>query len=99
MHPGHDPLVVRHLHPFLHLRQHLDACRLLHVHVYTCLSDRRRTFTQRVPDTMPRKAPPNIIQARGYDGTLPDLGASTACGAGKSKADGAATVAQMKAMP
>ena len=48
---------------------------------------------------MPQKHPPNMIQAGCYAGTLHYLKAVKALGVDKAKQDGAALVAQMKAMP
>jgi len=66
---------------------------------YWDLNDRTRAFTKRVLDKMPRKQPPNMIQAGCYAGALHYLKAVAAMGADKAKASGAATVARMKAMP
>ena len=66
---------------------------------YWDLNDGTRAFTRKVLDRMPQKHPPNMIQAGCYAGTLHYLKAVAALGAAKAKADGAAVVAQMKAMP
>ena len=66
---------------------------------YWDLNDGTRVFTKRVLDRMPGKNPPTMIQAGCYGGTLHYLKAVAAMGAAKAKADGAAAVAQMKAMP
>ena len=63
---------------------------------YWDLNDRTRAFTKRVLDKMPRKQPPNMIQAGCYAGTLHYLKAVDKVG---SPADGKAVVAAMKAMP
>jgi branched-chain amino acid transport system substrate-binding protein len=65
---------------------------------YWDLNDRTRAFTKRVLDKMPRKQPPNMIQAGCYAGTLHYLKAVAGMGADKAKASGAATVAKMKSM-
>ena len=59
---------------------------------YWDLNDRTRAFTKRVLDKMPGKAPPNMIQAGCYGGTLHYLKAVAAMGVAKAKADGAAAV-------
>ena len=48
---------------------------------------------------MPKQRPPNMIQAGCYADAMHYLKAVAAMGAAKAKADGAAVVAQMKAMP
>ena len=48
---------------------------------------------------MPQKHPPNMIQAGCYGGATHYLKAVAALGAARAKQDGAAVVAQMKAMP
>ncbi len=65
---------------------------------YWDLNDGTRALTKRVIDQMPQKHPPNMIQAGCYAGTLHYLKAVKAVGAAKMH-DGAAVVAQMKAMP
>jgi branched-chain amino acid transport system substrate-binding protein len=65
---------------------------------YWDLNDRTRAFTKRIIGKMPGNQPPNMIQAGCFGGTLHYLKALAAMGAGK-KADGAAVVAQMKALP
>src|SRR5689334_10860596 len=65
---------------------------------YWDLNDRTRSFTKRIIGKMPGNQPPNMIQAGCYGGTLHYLKALAAMGADK-KADGAAVVSQMKAMP
>lgn len=66
---------------------------------YWDLNDGTRAFTRKVQSQMPKQEPPNMIQAGCYAGTLHYLKAVAAMGAAKAKADGAAVVAQMKAMP
>ena len=66
---------------------------------YWDMNDGTRAFTKRVLARMPQRRPPNMIQAGCYAGTLHYLKAVAAIGAAKAKADGAATVAAMKAMP
>ena len=51
------------------------------------------------PARLPKQRPPNMIQAGCYAGAMHYLKAVATIGAAKAKADGAATVAQMKAMP
>ena len=66
---------------------------------YWDLNDGTREFTARVQSRMPGRRPPNMIQAGCYAGTLHYLKAINALGAGAGAgADGAAVVAQMKAM-
>ena len=65
---------------------------------YWDLNDGTRAFTKTVLDRMPQKHPPNMIQAGCYAGTLHYLKAVKAIGVAKAR-DGAAAVAQMKAMP
>ena len=62
-------------------------------------NDASRRLTKAVIDRMPQKHPPNMIQAGCYGGTLHYLKAVKALGAARAKQDGAAVVAQMKAMP
>ncbi len=66
---------------------------------YWDMNDTTRAFTARVRDRMPGKHPPNMIQAGCYGAALHYLKAIAALGPAKAKADGAAAVAQMKAMP
>ena len=66
---------------------------------YWDLNDDTRAFSARVTDKMPHREPPNMIHAGSYAGTLHYLKAVKALGAAKAKQDGAAVVAQMKAMP
>ena len=66
---------------------------------YWDMNEGTRAFTKRVRDRMPGKHPPNMIQAGCYGSALHYLKAVAALGAGRAKADGAAAVAQMKAMP
>ena len=65
---------------------------------YWDLNEGTRAFTQRVQARMPQKHPPNMIQAGCYGGTLHYLKAVAALGVARAR-DGAAAVAQMKAMP
>ena len=66
---------------------------------YWDLNEGTRGFSKRVIDRMPGKRPPNMIQAGCYASTLHYLKAVKALGPARAKADGAAVVAQMKAMP
>ncbi len=63
---------------------------------YWDLNEGTRAFTARVQARMPGQRPPNMIQAGCYAGTMHYLRAVAALG---ESADGAAVVAQMKAMP
>ena len=63
---------------------------------YWDMNEGTRALTSRVQSRMPGRRPPNMIQAGCYAGTLHYLRAVKAVGNG---ADGAAVVAQMKAMP
>ena len=65
---------------------------------YWDMNEGTRAFTKRVRDRMPGKHPPNMIQAGCYGSALHYLKAVAALGPAKAKADGAAAVAQMKAM-
>jgi branched-chain amino acid transport system substrate-binding protein len=65
---------------------------------YWDLNDRTRAFTQRVRPRMPNNAPPTMVQAGCYSATLHYLKAVKDLGVAAAKADGAATVARMKAM-
>ncbi len=65
---------------------------------YWDLNDRTRAFTGRVKPKM-NNAPPNMEQAGCYSGVLHYLKAVEAMGVAAAKANGAATVAQMKKMP
>jgi branched-chain amino acid transport system substrate-binding protein len=64
---------------------------------YWDLNDRTRSFQNRIKDKVTLW--PNMSQAGNYSCTLHYLKAVTAMGATAAKADGAATVARMKAMP
>ena len=66
---------------------------------YWDLNDRTRAFTQRVRPNMPGNAPPSMAQAGCYAGALHYLKAVKDLGVAAAKADGAAVVARMKAMP
>ena len=63
---------------------------------YWDMNEGTRTLTSRVQARMPGQRPPNMIQAGCYAGTMHYLRAVKALG---SAADGAAVVAEMKAMP
>ena len=64
---------------------------------YWDLNDRTRSFQNRIKDKV--SLWPNMSQAGNYSCTLHYLKAVTAMGAAAAKADGAATVARMKAIP
>jgi branched-chain amino acid transport system substrate-binding protein len=64
---------------------------------YWDLNDRTRSFQNRIRDKVTLW--PNMSQAGNYSCTLHYLKAVTAMGAAAAKADGAATVARMKAIP
>ena len=64
---------------------------------YWDLNDRTRSFQNRIKDKVALW--PNMSQAGNYSCTLHYLKAVAAMGAGAAKADGAATVARMKAIP
>ena len=64
---------------------------------YWDLNDRTRSFQNRIKDKVTLW--PNMSQAGNYSCTLHYLKAVTAMGAAAAKADGAATVARMKAIP
>jgi branched-chain amino acid transport system substrate-binding protein len=64
---------------------------------YWDLNDRTRAFQNRIKDKVTLW--PNMAQAGNYSCTLHYLKAVQAMGAAAAKADGAATVAQMKKMP
>ena len=66
---------------------------------YWNLNDRTRAFTQRVRGRLPNGWPPAQVQAGCYGATLHYLKAVADMGAAAAKADGAAVVARMKAMP
>jgi branched-chain amino acid transport system substrate-binding protein len=66
---------------------------------YWDLNDGTRAFARKVMDRMPQRHPPNMIQAGCYAGTLHYLKAVKELGTARAKAEGAAVVAQMKAMP
>ena len=66
---------------------------------YWDLNDRTRAFTQRVLPAMPQGLRPGMAQAGCYSATLHYLKTVADMGAAAAKADGAATVARMKAMP
>jgi branched-chain amino acid transport system substrate-binding protein len=66
---------------------------------YWDLNDGTRAFTQRLLREQHPPTYPGMDQAGCYSGSLHYLKAVAALGAAKAKADGAAAVAQMKAMP
>jgi branched-chain amino acid transport system substrate-binding protein len=66
---------------------------------YWDLNDNTRAFTARVLPHMPQGLRPGMAQAGCYSGTMHYLKAVLEMGAAAAKADGAATVARMKAMP
>ncbi|MBR0678968.1 ABC transporter substrate-binding protein [Roseomonas eburnea] len=66
---------------------------------YWDLNDRTRALTARVRPSMPNNAPPTMAQAGCYAGALHYLKAVKEMGVAAAKADGAATIARMKAMP
>jgi branched-chain amino acid transport system substrate-binding protein len=66
---------------------------------YWDLNDRSRAFTGRVRARMPNQAPPTMVQAGCYSATLHYLKTVREMGVAAAKADGAATVARMKALP
>jgi branched-chain amino acid transport system substrate-binding protein len=66
---------------------------------YWDLTERTRAFTQRLLRDQNPAAYPGMGHAGCYAGTLHYLKAVAAVGATKAQADGAAVVAQMKAMP
>ncbi|MBR0651020.1 ABC transporter substrate-binding protein [Roseomonas terrae] len=66
---------------------------------YWDLNDRTRALTTRVRPNMPNNAPPSMVQAGCYSAALHYLKTVKEMGVAAAKADGAATVARMKAMP
>ena len=66
---------------------------------YWDLNDRTRAFTARLKQRSPDRYHPNGLQASAYGATLHYLRAVADLGVAKAKADGAAVVARMKAMP
>jgi branched-chain amino acid transport system substrate-binding protein len=78
----------------------LEAAQGLHLteSFYWDLNDRTRAFTNRVKPKTPNNWP-NMDHAGCYAGALHYLKAVADLGVDKAKADGAATVARMKAMP
>ncbi|MES2712769.1 MAG: ABC transporter substrate-binding protein [Pseudomonadota bacterium] len=66
---------------------------------YWNLNDRTRALTQRVRGNMPGNQPPTMVQAGCYSAALHYLKTVKEMGATAAKADGAATIARMKAMP
>lgn len=66
---------------------------------YWDLNDRTRAFTQRVAPNFPPNMRPSMVQAGCYSAALHYLKAAAEMGVAAAKADGAAAVARMKAMP
>jgi branched-chain amino acid transport system substrate-binding protein len=66
---------------------------------YWDLNDKTRAFTARTRDRLTDKRPPNMVTAGNYSGVLHYLKAVADMGVAAAKADGAATIARMKAMP
>jgi branched-chain amino acid transport system substrate-binding protein len=66
---------------------------------YWDLNAGTRAFTQRVLPNMPQGLRPGMAQAGCYSGTMHYLKAVMEMGVAAAKADGAATVARMKAIP
>ncbi len=66
---------------------------------YWDLNDNTRAFTARVLPNMPQQLRPGMGQAGCYSGAMHYIKAVLELGAAAAKADGAATVARMKAMP
>jgi branched-chain amino acid transport system substrate-binding protein len=66
---------------------------------YWDLNDRTRAFTTRVLPNMPSQNRPSMIQAGCYAAALHYLKTVKEMGVAAAKADGAATIARMKAMP
>ncbi|GGG38997.1 ABC transporter substrate-binding protein [Caldovatus sediminis] len=66
---------------------------------YWDLNDRTRAFTRRVLPNMPGGLRPGMAQAGCYSAVLHYLKTVADMGVAQAKADGAATVARMKAMP
>ncbi len=66
---------------------------------YWDLNDKTRAFTTRVRPNMPGNTPPSMVQAGVYSAALHYLKTVKDMGVAAAKADGAATVARMKAMP
>jgi branched-chain amino acid transport system substrate-binding protein len=66
---------------------------------YWDLNDRTRAFTSRVVPNMPNGLRPGMAQAGCYAATLHYLKAVADMGVAAARADGAATVSRMKAMP
>jgi len=66
---------------------------------YWDLDDRTRAFTRRLRESQGFQPLPTRVHAGGYSSTLHYLKAAQAMGVAAAKADGAAAVARMKAMP
>jgi len=79
----------------LEIAQGLELCASF----YWDLNDRTRAFTKRLLQDQKPATYPTMDQAGCYSGTLHYLKAVAAIGPARAKADGAAAVAQMKAMP
>jgi len=79
----------------LEIAQGLELCAAF----YWDLNDRTRAFTKRLLQDQKPAAYPTMDQAGCYSGALHYLKAVAAMGPARAKADGAAAVAQMKAMP
>jgi branched-chain amino acid transport system substrate-binding protein len=79
----------------LETAQGLELCSSF----YWDLNERTRAFTKRFLQDQKPASYPTMDQAGCYSGALHYLKAVAAMGAARAKADGAATVAQMKTMP
>ena len=66
---------------------------------YWDLNDRTRAFTQRARPRITRQAPPNMVTAGNYSGTLHFLKAVAEMGVPAAKASGIDVINRMKAMP
>jgi branched-chain amino acid transport system substrate-binding protein len=66
---------------------------------YWDLNDRTRAFTQRARPRITRQAPPNMVTAGNYSGTLHFLKAVGEMGVPAAKASGVDVINRMKAMP
>ena len=66
---------------------------------YWNMNDGTRRFAKKVQPKLAGRAMPTMVQAGDYSGTLHYLKAANAIGAARAQHDGAAVVAQMKAMP
>ena len=79
----------------LEVAQGLELCSPF----YWDLNGRTRSFTKRLLADQKPQTYPTMVHAGCYAGVLHYLKAVAALGVSRAKADGAATVAQMKAMP